>query len=366
MKRNIVIIGMLLLVTLFFLVGRSLIDRDRIPDETDPAEEWTGISSELCNPNADENTRRLMSYLSEQYGSRILSGQYCDDYYGRNELYVIQNETGKLPAVVGFDFIRYSTSMVRLGETSMAVEWAIEEAGKGAVITFCWHWNPPEQYLVNDVYNGARTENTTIDLDRIMNGEDESGYQALLADMDAIALQLQRLQEEGIPVIWRPLHEASGGWFWWGDCSPESYIALYRLMYERYTDEWELNNLIWLWNGQDAQWYPGDDVVDLIGEDIYSNPGDYDPHRGQFVNANNVYTDADKMVVLSETAPAFDPELAEEEGAMWGFFGMWGGSIVCDSRNIGIYSESYLDRDMLYQIYHSDLIITRDELPVLR
>lgn len=366
MKRMIVILGMVILAAVFIVIGITQIDWSRIPGGITQPEEWTEVSSELCNPNADENTRRLMSYLTEQYGSKILSGQYCDDKYRRNELYVIQNETGRSPAIVGFDFARYSASLIQIGETSTAVEWAMEEAENGAIITFCWHWNAPEQYLVNDIYNGARTENSTLDLDRIMNGEDEVGYQALLADMDMIALQLQRLQEEGIPVIWRPLHEASGGWFWWGNCSPESYIALYRLMYERYTNEWELNNLIWLWNGQNADWYPGDDVVDLIGEDIYPNPRDYDPHIGQFVNACRAYTDEAKMVVLSETAPVFDPDLAEQQGAMWGFFGLWSGSIVCDPQNIGQYSETYMERDMLYEVYHSDLIITRDELPVLR
>ncbi len=41
-------------------------------------------------------------------------------------------------------------------------------------------------------------------------------YNATIRDIDAIAVQLKRLQNEKIPIIWRPLHEAGGKWFWWG------------------------------------------------------------------------------------------------------------------------------------------------------
>ena len=44
-------------------------------------------------------------------------------------------------------------------------------------------------------------------------GED---YALLLRDIDAIAVELQKFEDAGVPVIWRPLHEAQGGWFWWG------------------------------------------------------------------------------------------------------------------------------------------------------
>lgn len=82
---------------------------------------------------------------------------------------------------------------------------------------------------------------------RVANGSE--GKSILLSDMDAVAKELQTLRDAKVPILWRPLHEASGGWFWWGDCSPDSYCELYRLMYEKFTKEYELDNLIFAFRG---------------------------------------------------------------------------------------------------------------------
>ena len=76
MKRMIVILGMVILAAVFIVIGITQIDWSRIPGGITQPEEWTEVSSELCNPNADEDTRRLMSYLTEQYGRKILSRLY--------------------------------------------------------------------------------------------------------------------------------------------------------------------------------------------------------------------------------------------------------------------------------------------------
>ena len=74
--------------------------------------------------------------------------------------------------------------------------------------------------------------------------------------------------------MWRPLHEAEGGWFWWGAEGAEPCKELYRLLYKKLTEEYKLDNLIWEWTGSTspvaADWYPGDDVVDIIGYDKYN------------------------------------------------------------------------------------------------
>ena len=92
----------------------------------------------------------------------------------------------------------------------------------------------------------------------------------LIRDIDAISEQLKILQDNNVTVLWRPLHEASGGWFWWGCRGKDAYQWLWNLMYERQTHYHKLNNLIWVWNGQDPDWYVGDDRCDIIGEDVYA------------------------------------------------------------------------------------------------
>lgn len=324
------------------------------------------IPAELVNKNADDCAKRLFSYMCDIYGKDFLSGQYCDGgQYGHENACIWKTTGGKYPAVLGLDFIEYSPSRVAKGSSSKATEYAIEFWENGGIVTFCWHWNVPEKYLTGTWYSGFYKEHTNIDLDAIMNGQDEEGMELLISDMDVIAEQLKILQEAGVPVLWRPLHEASGGWFWWGNCEPESYIKLYQMMYDRFTNEHQLNNLIWVWNGQDGDWYPGDEYVDIIGEDIYPGERVYTSQIDRYMKALE-YTDAKKMIVLSENGCLFDPDLAIRDGAMWGFFATWGGEFVSVNQSLNVYSETYTEESMLKKVYEHEHVITLDELPDLK
>lgn len=327
-------------------------------------EDYYQVSAKLSNENADDCAKRLMSYLCDNYGVNVISGQYCDEGLYGHENACIWTETGKFPAMVGLDMMEYSPSRVENGSEGKSIEYAQTAWEAGAIVTMCWHWNAPSKYLTGQWYSGFYKDYTNIDLDRIMNGEDEEGYELLMSDMDTIAGELQKLQEAGVPVLWRPLHEASGGWFWWGDCEAQSYISLYRLMYDKFTNEYGLNNLIWVWNGQDKDWYPGDDVVDIVGEDIYPGEQVYSSQINKFMEVHD-YADSNKMVVLSENGCIFDPDLAIRDGAMWGYFGTWGGEFVSESNVMNIYSERYTDREMLQKVYQHEHVITLDELPDL-
>ncbi|MBR1470201.1 MAG: beta-mannosidase [Lachnospiraceae bacterium] len=319
----------------------------------------------LVNANADENTRRLFSYLVDNYGNHILSGQYCDTGMLGAESAAVESVAGDYPAILGLDLIEYTPSRVAHGSKGNQTELAIDYWNKGGIVTFCWHWNAPEKYLSGVWYSGFYTEHTDIDLARIMNGQDPEGYDLLMADIDAIARELQKMQEAGVPVLWRPLHEASGGWFWWGAAGPEAYKKLYVLLYEKLTEEYGLNNLIWIWNGQDREWYPGDAYVDIIGEDIYPGEHVYTPQTDRFFEAAG-YTPARKMVVLSENGCLFDPELAARDGAWWGFFCTWQREFVRRDTAIVSYSEQYTEKDMVRKVYEDERVISRSELPDLK
>lgn len=323
------------------------------------------VSSELVNKNATDEAKRLMRYLADTYGKNVLSGQYCDQGQFGKEMAVIKKATGKYPAVLGLDFIEYSPSRAANGSESHATEHAIQFWENGGIVTFCWHWNVPEKYLEDIWWKGFNTESVSIDLEKIMNGEGEEGYNLLMTDIDAIAAQLLVLQEAGVPVLWRPLHEASGGWFWWGASGPEAYKKLYIVLYEKLTNEYGLNNLIWIWNGQDKEWYPGDEYVDIIGEDIYPGEQVYGSQVNKYLEAVQ-YTPDTKMTVLSENGCVPDPELLVRDGAMWGFFCTWGGEFVAKDASIYALSEQYTEKAMLQKAYDSELVITLDELPDLK
>lgn len=324
------------------------------------------VNAGLCNPNAAEETKRLYSYLLDIYGEKFLSGQYCDTGFNGKEFQVIKTATGKTPAVLGLDFMEYTPSRVENGSSGIATQLAINFWENGGIVTFCWHWNAPSKYLTGQWYSGFYNDYTNIDLAKIMSGQDAEGYELLMKDIDAIAEQLLILQEAEVPVLWRPLHEASGGWFWWGASGPEAYKQLYILLYERLTNEYGLDNLIWVWNGQAAEWYPGDAYVDIIGEDIYPGERVYSSQINAYVNAATNYSTEAKMVYMTENGCLFDPELARRDGAMWGMWCTWNGEFVAKNTAIFALSEQYTEESMLIRVYEDEGVVTLEDLPDLK
>ncbi len=322
------------------------------------------VSAKLVNNNPSENAKRLFSYLCDQYGKKIISGQYCETGMGGWENLKISENCGKFPAILGMDMGYYSQTGVDHEVSIRTTEQAIKYWEKGGIITLCWHWLAPEKYITGTWYSAFRPEHVKMNLTAMMNGEDEEGLKLLRRDIDNIAAQLLLMQQAGVPILWRPLHEASGGWFWWGSEGPDTYKKLYTYLYDVLTNEYGLNNLIWVWNGQDAGWYPGDEYVDIIGMDVYAGEHVYTSQIDQFL-ATHAMAASNKMVVLSENGTMIDPELSQRDRAMWGFFCTWSGEFVMNDGLRKKYSEQYTELDMLKKVYTSDLIITRDELPDL-
>ncbi|MBQ9119785.1 MAG: beta-mannosidase [Lachnospiraceae bacterium] len=324
------------------------------------------VSAKLINENATDNAKRLMSYLTDIYGKQYLTGQSSDaGMYGMERSAIWKTTGGEFPAILGLDLIEYTPSRVANGSTSKAVEYAIDYWDAGGIVTFCWHWNAPEEYLTGVWYSGFYKEHTNINLAKIMSGEDTAGYDLLIRDIDAIAEQLKKLQDADVPVLWRPLHEASGGWFWWGASGAEAYKELYKLLYDRLTNHHGLNNLIWVWNGQSADWYPGDEYVDIIGEDIYPGEKVYTSQVKKFLEAAG-YSVERKMVVMSENGCLFDPDLAIRDGAMWGYYTTWGGECVLKDASLNILSEQYTEAEMVKKVYSHEAAINFSELPDLK
>jgi len=234
------------------------------------------VSKTLVNPNATKEAKALMSYLVDIYGKHILSGQQelcgSHNYEGSEaEFTYIREKTGKLPAVRGFDFMNYRGNGLMWDDlcAERVIEWYNE---KGGIPTVCWHWFSPGD-IGKKADNSFYTESTTFSISKALTPGTEENI-ALLNDIDTMAQKLKQVQDAGVPILFRPLHEAEGGWFWWGAEGPEPCVKLYRLLYDKFTNEYGLNNLIWVWTSYtyetSAAWYPGDDVVDIIGYDKYN------------------------------------------------------------------------------------------------
>jgi mannan endo-1,4-beta-mannosidase len=327
------------------------------------------VAAELVDPKATDRAKRLMQYMADIYGEYTISGQYGDMGILGPEFIAINNATGEFPAMLGLDFIEYTPSRVANGSIGRDVDYALRFNQEGGIITFAWHWNAPEPYLINSSDNpwwkGFYTEGTTINLKKIMDGEDQEGYDLLIRDIDAIAEQLKRLQKADIPILWRPLHEASGGWFWWGATGPQSYIKLYQLLFDRLTNYHDIHNLIWVWNGQNKDWYPGDEYVDIVGTDVYPGQRIYSSQSTKFNELIEWNGDSKKIIAMTENGCLFDPELAARDNAMWSYFGTWEGEFLT-LNNTYTLSEKYTETKMLIKVYTSKKVITLDELPDLK
>lgn len=335
----------------------------------------------LSNPKASDATKRLYNYLCDQYGEHILSGQqeYCGEHnynlWNDPDNFIKDNEaefeylmetTGKLPAIRGIDFLSYRSGS---GWDDHAAERARQWVNEyGGIATITWHWNVPSKEGDQDdvafyVESTGNTPYTTFSITQALE-EGTWEHEQLLNDIDFIAKKFQILKDADAPVLFRPLHEAEGAWFWWGAEGPEPCKALYRLMYDKLTNEYGLDNIIWVWTGgtfeTSADWYPGDDVVDIVGYDKY-NCADGEANLSSI--SSTFYglvqsTDGQKMVAMTEndSIPSLDNLLNEK--AAWLYFCPWYMNYLTSEQNNPV--------DNLIEIYSSDYCITLDELPDLK
>ncbi len=332
-------------------------------------ENYNGISSKLANPNANDDAAELMEYLVSIYGNYTLSGQYCT-HNSSSEVEGIYKVTGKYPAVRGFDMIFCSpnSGYSNTSEINQAKTWA----SKGGIVSFSWHWHGPvgaNAFYTKETDFRIPDARTTQDLSLVsaadlkamyQNGEITEKQYRLIYDMDVIAFHLKALRDEGIAILWRPLHEASGGWFWWGASGAEDYIWLWQLMFKRMTYYHELNNLIWVWNAQAKDWYPGDEYVDIVGEDIYADAFDYSSQASKFRSVLG-YPDTPKLTALSENGVVMDPDLCARDNVYWLWFNVWSGDFLFDAAFNT--NQKSTEDEILIKAYNSEYVLTLDELP---
>jgi len=155
----------------------------------------------------------------------------------------------------------------------------------------------------------------------------------MVRDIDIVSGYIKQLQDSAVPFLFRPLHEASGKWFWWGAKGPEPCKALWKLMFNRMVNYHGLKNMIWVWTtdtkSDNMSWYPGDAYVDILGVDIYAANGDL---GSQVLTYNKIKEDfqGKKLITLSENGPVPDPDNLVTDKANWSWFMTWYGDFVHD------------------------------------
>ena len=309
-----------------------------------------------------------MEFLTSTWGKAIISGQ--QDLSWQDEIDMFQrviNDTGKAPAIMGYDFMNYTRDPGHIWGIHQ-VEEATEHWNRGGIVTFCWSWVDPSGETDTFLSNQTRFRIPMIgsELDR-----SKPEFDQIEKDVDQIAGLLKTMD---FPVLWRPIHEASGRWFWWGATrsdgvtSSAAHIALWRYMYHRLTDHHQIYNLVWVWNGQAEGWYPGDQFVDIVGEDIYNGVRNYDSQIARYRAALRA-TSGKKMVALSENSNIPNPDRIAREGAWWLYFVTWSDWDTAEgvsADNNFWTGEYYNTLEHKNYVYNHPLVVTLDELPNFR
>ena len=289
-------------------------------------------SAALSDPAAAPAARALMERLISHYGTGTFSGvQSAVDFD------YVRETTGQTPAIFGMDLMDYSPSRIEHGAKPRGLpEKAIDKAHQGCMVTVMWHWNAPEglgRVSTNETgkatearwWTGFYTSATTFSLKQALADPSSTNYSFIIRDIDAIAVQLRKFADAGVPVLWRPLHEADGGHFWWGGDGPESFVQLWRLLHQRLVEHHGLHNLVWVFTGPvDPKWYPGDDCVDVVGLDAY--PADrHDPLVSDWMALSGRFG-GKKLIALTEFGGVPDVERMQRLGVWWSYFVSWTGA----------------------------------------
>lgn len=338
----------------------------------------TPDGSKPVSENTNEETLELFNYLKSVYGKQIIAGQqYSDASQFENIMYY--NTTGDMPAIMSFDFLyAQGTDTPDYTQIEEAIKWHNEQNG---IVAFCWHWKVPVDMSDKSVKGTAFYSDEIRDFSlekAVTPGTDE--YKVIIKDIDTIALYLQRLETAGVPVIWRPLHEASGAWFWWGvkdrdTYDKQLYQKLWYMLYDRLENYHKLTNLIWVWNGQSKKATVNANTYDIGGMDVYPSSEDHSAQIASYNTLSKYTDDIGKMSALSEVGYIPDPEevFKADSKVKWLYYAPWCKEFVCASNGSGAVitqlggtpsvNTERMSEEFLKSVYSSEKVITLSELP---
>ena len=342
------------------------------------------------NAQTNEKTMEVWNYLRSVYGKQVIT---CQQMMG-NECYedlVFYNATNDLTAMKGYDFIFCTGSYHSDDMIDEAIEWSKESGG---LCAFTWHWNVPKDIDNPDGGYAFYTSEITnfSQVNAVTPGTKE--YETVIHDIDLIATKIQRMESEGVTILFRPLHEASGAWFWWGlqgrdSATNEVFQKLWYMIYDRLENYHKLTNIIWVWNGQNPHTAIHPNAFDIEGIDRYYDQEDisaealstyYEKCYGELAGYDKYCAElagmesTGKMMALTECGYIPDPEGIKAANTMWLYYMVWNGDFIYETDAAGKAMvdlngtphpnpKKGITNEMLAGYFSNDLYITHNKLP---
>lgn len=262
-------------------------------------------------------TEQLLKNLKTIHQKGIMFGHHDDTVYGigwegdesRSD---VKSVCGDYPAVISFDLGELETNgadSVNLDKVPFAKikQEIINQYQRGGMISLSWHARNPK--TGSDAWD---VTDTTVVKSILPGGENHMKFAGWLRSMADFLNSLKTNDGVKVPVLFRPWHEHTGSWFWWGEklCSPEEYKQLWHMTVDSLRAQ-GVNNALYAYSpgaGEPADTtmylakYPGDELIDVIGFDIY-----------QFDRAEFTKTLDRILTVTTDVAKAHDKVMAITE-----------------------------------------------------
>ncbi len=242
----------------------------------------------LAASGRTQRTENLLTNLKAQALKGYMYGHQDDPVYGvgwvgdenRSDVKSVCND---YPAVMGFDLghleLGDSVNLDGVPFSRMRKE-IINQFERGGVVTLSWHLDNPLTGGTAWVNGGEKAEQEKQTVASVLEGGEN--HEIFLTWIDRVADFLNSLQTSygvKVPVLFRPWHEHTGSWFWWGQnlCSAEQYKALWVLTEKRLKED-GVTNALFAYSPGSEYWeheemylerYPGDEYIDVIGFDHY-------------------------------------------------------------------------------------------------
>ncbi len=278
------------------------------------------VKTTLCNNNATTEAKNLYSRLLSQYGEKTMAGIITHNGINNDFANLIHSTTAHYPAIISYDF----KDIHKIDYDNISTIQEFHDVG--GTVSFGWCWQVPASE--NDTPNSyTHNENCGFDISQcLIDGTWQ--YKFIDNDIETIAKVLGQLQDAGIAVLFNPMREAQH--HWWSSKGAPYFRELWKMLYDRLVFRHQLNNLIWVWTTspfdnegnayttqQILEWYPGDDFVDIIGIDIYSD--DTSSQSSSFLTINQTF-EGKKMLALTECGNIPNPDDCYRHGDTWLFF----------------------------------------------
>jgi len=273
----------------------------------------------LSDPNASQLTQALFAKLGRVAEKGFLFGQqdalaYGIDWQENEDRSDIKDLVGVHPAMIGFDLGGLGKGSKNLDgvDFSQMQKDIIHTFESGGVVTLSWH--------MENVRTGGSSWDLIETVHELLPGEQL--HERYKEKLDDFALFVRELKSGGfgpftdgelIPIIFRPFHESSGSWFWWGKkwCSKEDFVSLWQFTVDYLRQDHQLNNLIFAFSTdifEDKEDYldrwPGDEHVDILGFDDYhtlKTPKGVDRLAARFRDVVEIAEEKGKLAAFTET-----------------------------------------------------------------